>query len=339
MNHSETKGLYQRGNIWWFRPPMRDGVRPQPITLQTTDLTEAITRAKECRQSPVLTPAGELELEIDHFLAHKKQRKTYSESTARAKRNSLRAFVGWLPAGTAMGSVSNELVQKYYEHVLGRNSVATAHKALMDIRAWMRWALEIEKKIRRNPALGVREEPVIYEPCVLFCTKEQRDKLINECPREDLKLVLMLGFHAGMRKREIIEAVPDWFRMEEKRIVMRSTPTMVFNRYKRMRDLPMRRVLHTFLESYGMRSPFLLRPDVKRGKDLYRYDFDLPMQTYMKAQNMEWVTSKVMRHTYASLLVQRGESLFKVAKRMGDTTAVVEKHYAHLAPNDEDVEE
>jgi integrase len=120
----------------------------------------------------------------------------------------------------------------------------------MDIRSWMKWAWMVEKKIRRNPAVGVHQEPVVNERCELFCTAAQRDRLISECPREDLKLVLMLGFHAGMRKREIIEAVPSWFDLDEKRIVMRSTPTMIFNLHKRQRELPMREVLLNFLEKY-----------------------------------------------------------------------------------------
>ena len=57
--------------------------------------------------------------------------------------------------------------------------------------------------LRRNPAVGVNAVAVPDGARKRFCTKEQQDKLINECPREDLKLVLMLGFHAGFRKNEI----------------------------------------------------------------------------------------------------------------------------------------
>ena len=59
-------------------------------------------------------------------------------------------------------------------------------------------------------------------PFVLVCTTDQRDKLINECDGKNLKLVLMRGFHCGMRQREIIEAVPSWFNMEQRQATMRS---------------------------------------------------------------------------------------------------------------------
>ena len=101
----------------------------------------------------------------------------------------------------------------------------------------------------------------------------------------------------------------------------------------------MRQALYDFVTSYGLREPFMLQPQVKQGKSIYRYDFGKPFAEYMKAQDVEWVTPHVMRHTFASLLVQKGTSVFKVAKWLGDSVAVTENTYAHLAPGDADIEE
>jgi len=228
-------------------------------------------------------------------------------------------------------------VQAYYDEIRGRLSVATAHKALMDIRSFFKWQLSIAKAVRVNPVVGVHTEPVPPSARPLWCTRKQRDQLINTATREDLKLVLMLGFHAGFRKNEIIQAVPQWFQLELRAIDMRSTPTMRFNKFKKARAVPMEDTLYTFLQAYGLRSPFLLRPDVKQGKDRYRYDFDVVLQRHVREQGMEWVTAHVMRHTFASLLVQANKSIYKVAAWMGDTVKVVEEHYGHLAVYDSDI--
>ena len=50
--------------------------------------------------------------------------------------------------------------------------------------------------------------------------------------------------------------------------------------------------------------------------------------------DFSWITPHVARHTFASILAQKGESIYKIAKWLGDTTEVTEKHYAHLAPGD-----
>jgi len=90
---------------------------------------------------------------------------------------------------------------------------------------------------------------------------------------------------------------------------------------------------------YGLRSPFLIRPDIKHGKGIYRYSFHYPFEIYVRSKGMPWCTPHVMRHTFASLLLIDGRSLFKVAKWMGDSTAVVEKHYGHLCPSDDEIED
>ena len=54
--------------------------------------------------------------------------------------------------------------------------------------------------------------------------------------------------------------------------------------------------------------------------------------------NGQRVTAHVMRHTFASLLVQAGVSVYKVARWLGDGVEVVEEHYGHLAPKDSDIE-
>jgi integrase len=46
------------------------------------------------------------------------------------------------------------------------------------------------------------------------------------------------------------------------------------------------------------------------------------------------VTPNTLRHTFASWAIQRGVPLFHVAKALGHaSTAMVEKHYGHLAPD------
>jgi site-specific recombinase XerD len=209
---------------------------------------------------------------------------------------------------------------------------------LMSIRALFNDALE-GKQVRRNPASAVKERDLPETARVRYCDRDLRDKLIRESPTEELQYVLMCGFHAGLRKNEIIESVPWWFHLTLRHIDLRSTPTLRFNDKKQARDIPMRNIMHEFLSVYGLREPFMLRPDVSRGKNIYRYDFAKPFRAYMQSQAVPWVTPHVMRHTFASLLVIDGRSIFKVAKWLGDSVIVTEKVYAHLAPSDPDVEE
>jgi len=53
----------------------------------------------------------------------------------------------------------------------------------------------------------------------------------------------------------------------------------------------------------------MLRPDVDKGDAKYRWDFRRPYTEYMIEQHIRWCTPHVMRHSYASYLVQKGESI------------------------------
>jgi integrase len=172
---------------------------------------------------------------------------------------------------------------------------------------------------------------------LLFCSPEHRDKLIGNARSDEMKFILYSGFHARLRKNEIIEARPDWFDLERGALHVRATPSFR-PKDREARTIPLTSAFQAFLWSYGLRSPFMLRPDVEKGAALYRYDFRRPFREYVKGQDCEWVTPHVMRHTFASLLVSKGVSIYRVAVWMGDDVRVVQKHYAKLFPKDDDIE-
>jgi integrase len=134
-----------------------------------------------------------------------------------------------------------------------------------------------------------------------------------------------------MRALEIVEAVPWWFDLRAGQVHMRKTPTMKF-KDREERTIPLTAEFNRFLKRYGLRQPFMLHPENQHGLNRYRYDFTRPFRLYMKAQGCPWVTPHIMRHTFASLLASRGESIYQIAVWMGDDVRVVQKHYAKLLP-------
>ncbi len=107
---------------------------------------------------------------------------------------------------------------------------------------------------------------------------------------------------------------------------------------KEERTIPMADEFYLFLKKYGLRNSFMIQPDVVKGKGDYRYDFRKPYTGYMESLNLVWVTPHVMRHTFASLPASTGPSLFKIATWLGDTETTTAKHYAHLLPKDQNIE-
>jgi integrase len=152
-----------------------------------------------------------------------------------------------------------------------------------------------------------------------------------------LLFVLFCGFHAGLRKNEIIEARPFWFDLGNGLLHLRKTSTINF-KDREERTIPLTKAFSSFLVGYGLKEPYMLRPEVVHGVNRYRYDFTRPFAIHAKACELDWVTPHTMRHTFASLLASAGVSLYKISVWLGDAPRVVDGRYARLKPRDEDIE-
>lgn len=329
------RGLYLRGRVYWLAI-QRNGKR-YFITLETPDLTEAVRRSEIMRQNLELESGAPLNAEIDRFIAYKVRQQEYTRSSAVTKRNKLLLFAASLPPGATATTVTTRQVQRFYDDALERTADTTALGYLMAVRAFFRWAIEVARIARRNPARDVKLAKTIGRARKDFCPFDLRDQLIREAPTDELKFILFCGFHAGLRFQEIVEARPFWFDLDAGRLNLRKTTTINF-KDREERSVPLTLEFQRFLQSYGLRAPFMLRPDVTHGKWLYRYDFRASFMRYMRAQNCEWVTPHTMRHTFASLLVSVGESIYKVAVWLGDEVGTVQKHYGHLTPDNHGIE-
>jgi integrase len=329
------RGIYTRGNIYWLTI-QRNGKR-HFITLETTDPAEAVRRAEAMRNNVDLELGAPLNVEIDRFITYKIRQQEYTRSTALTKRNKLLLFAASLPADSTAATVTTHQVQRFYDRALERTADTTALGYIMAVRAFFRWAVEVARIARRNPVKDVKLARTIGRARKDFCSFDLRDRLIANAPTDELKFILLCGFHAGLRFQEIVEARPFWFDLTAGRLNLRKTTTINF-KDREERSIPLTLEFQSFLKSYGLRAPFMLRPDVPHGKWLYRYDFRASFMKYMRDRECEWVTPHTMRHTFASLLVSAAESIYKVAVWLGDEVGTVQKHYGHLTPDNHGIE-
>jgi site-specific recombinase XerD len=235
-----------------------------------------------------------------------------------------------------LAAIRTEEVERYYRHLQQRVSESTAQGYITTLRSFFNRQVEL-KRIRSNPVRGLKLARLDQKSRLLFCSPEQRDRLIKNAPTDEMRFILYAGFHAGFRKNEIIEARSDWFDLERGALHVRATESFR-PKDREERTIPLTTEFKEFLRRYGVRAPFMLEPLVEKGAARYRYDFRRPFCEYMKKQGCEWVTPHVMRHSFASLLVSKGVSIYKVAVWMGDDVRVVQKHYAKLLPKDDDIE-
>jgi len=339
---AKIKGINQRGKIYWLRT-QKNG-RLLQMSLETEDYVEAVKKAALILQKPDLNPTQGLKADLALFTKYQLEHHLWTESTEDSKGAVLQKFGRWCH-WLATDEIRPRHVLDWYEALRKEKKKngeplheGTAHTYLNALRSFFKWAVEQKPPIaRENPVVGLNLGQVLHAPRRKFCTYEQRDQILAGAPNDDLRFILYCGFHAGLRKKEIIEARPEWFDIERGVLHVVQTATFV-PKDKEDRTVPLTAEFKKFLTGYGLRSPYMLKPDVKKGKSVYRYDFDRPYFNYLVPLGYRWVTPHVMRHTFGSLLASSGCSIFKIAVWMGDEVRTAQKHYAHLLPVDSDIE-
>ena len=164
-------------------------------------------------------------------------------------------------------------------------------------------------------------------------------KAIAEATDPELKFILYCGFHAGLRKSEILAARVFWFDLEAGILHVQNEPEAGFIlKDRENRPVPLTDEFKEFLTTYlAGRDPmsYALRPE-DNGKGEYRYDFKRAIASHFRKCGVTCTTHD-MRRSFASNLVSKGMSIYKVAKYLGDGIVVVERSYGHLAPADQEI--
>lgn len=327
-------GIYKRGDVFWMSH-RQEGKR-RWISLQTTDLAEALTRAQEIRDRPITPFKGTICELIPRFIEFKKRNNIYSRESQESKFYILRQLGKRFPDVPA-SNITEKQMQLWYDELARQIKPSTAESYLMAARSFFKWCIDIERIRGTNPARTVRVIRVDRKARLRFCTPEQRDILIANTKDADLKFIMHCGFYAGLRKNEIIEARADWFDLKNGLVHVRKTNTFR-PKDRDERSIPLAKAFANFLRAYLPENGFCLKPEVPHGRAHYRYDFRFPFKQYMKSQKMLWVTPHIMRHTFASILASRGVSIFKISEWLGDDVRVTQRHYAKLLPGDRDIE-
>jgi integrase len=148
---------------------------------------------------------------------------------------------------------------------------------------------------------------------------------------DDLRFILQCGFNAGLRRKEISEARTDWFDLNKGLLHVFSNHSFT-TKDKEGRTIPLKKSFLEFLKTYLVgKTGYVLAPNKVKGKGAYRFDANRRVRSHFGTCKVR-CTWHDMRRSFASNLVSKGESIYIVAKWLGDGVAVVERSYGHVAP-------
>lgn len=324
------KGLYKRRRKWWFAFTYR-GVRHR-LSLGVEHEADAINQAMKILANPAPFISGREFAEelMEEFLSLKAAR---GVSSAWIEEERLRIGAFFRSQRVRHPSeIDRGRVVRWADSHWQRNP-ETGNAYLSTVARFTRW-LHDHGHLAVDPCPGVPRMKVRTRARSRFLSRDECRRLLAATDDRDLKTAIFLGLHAGLRKGEVLAAAPHWLDLPGRLLHVQASADWQ-PKDRDNRTIPITAEFAEFLAAAPVPGPYLAWPD-KRGTGRYRFDFRKPFSRALAAAGID-CTFHDLRRTFASLHVSAGTSIYKVAKWLGDGVVVVENHYGHLTPADDEI--
>lgn len=322
-------------SVWYFHRMVRG--RRVWISLETDELSEALRKKAYLEGNEELTDSGRISDEVERYMAAVGPR--LSEVTLPKIRSALKRLVTDLkdlPMTRVTPADANDYA-KGLSKVVGSETVRTY---LTHAKALFGWCRE-SGFLRTNPFDLVEIPTQKRRPRQRWVRPWDSDRLIEKCTRPDLKFVLLAGFHAGMRRNEIVHARPEWFDFHHHVIHISLMPRELAERRgldyfepkdRTERSIPLSGPFEEFARDYVDPAwDYCIGQGRRKRRNAYRYDFRRPFDEFMAAQGFSWVTIHGMRHSFIGTLYSSGKvSTGLISEWTGDREVTLDGSYKHV---------
>lgn len=276
-------------------------------------------------------------LKVEDFLNYLRLERNYSKLTVKSYREDLREFELFfknIEDAMSWESVDSDVIRDWMEFLMDKgNSVASVNRKLSALRSFYRYALRREL-VESDPVHEI-QGPKRKKPLPQFLKEKEVDQLLDSVMWDDnyksiLARTLILTFYStGIRLSELIG-------LEDKDVNFMTRELKVTGKRDKQRIIPFGDELSLALQSYMDR----------RDKEIDKQDAALFLTTkglcmtssqvrYIVRQNLAKVSTlkkkspHVLRHTFATAMLNHEAGLESVKKLLGHESLSTTEIYTH----------
>ncbi len=248
-----------------------------------------------------------------------------------------------------------------------RGSLGTHNRTLTVFKKFYAWLVATERH-DANPFKNIKRLKERKDTPIVYCTGSERDEMIELAKATGWPewTAVFIAFHTGMRREEVANLLWSDVKFDTGAINVTKSKTGL------PRTFPLPTVVENFLNGIPERTGYVVA--VARGQSrlgrfnslmnrmkkdktvalLKQWNIEKPRPSRSKAFKGKWdefeaavlerkaeleselehIGWNVCRHTFASLKVQDGVDVQKVARWIGDTLETCLLHYAQFVPKD-----
>ena len=264
-----------------------------------------------------------MEKQIKLFLEFLENDKKLSSNTLQSYKRDITQYQEYIDKnGLNFLKIDNEDIDKYFEYLKAMNKkTSTISRNLATIRSFYQFLLRT-KKIKKDPTVGV-QSPKVEKKVPSILSSQEVELLLEQPKTVDLKgirdkAMLEFAYATGMRVTEIISLNIDDVNLEDAYVVCNSG-------FKK-RNIPLGSISKKALEEYIKSARPILIKDEKvealfvniNGKRLTRQGFWKIVKFYKEQAHItKEITPHVLRHSFATHLLQNGADLKAIQTMLG----------------------
>ena len=266
-----------------------------------------------------------MDKQIDNFLEFIKTDKKFSDNTLQSYRRDIVQYQNYIEENNLNYSkMEQDDIKAYLQHLQDLNKKAsTISRNLASIRLFYQFELR-NNKIKNNPTDGI-QSPKIEKRTPSVLTSQEVSLLLEQPKNVDLKgtrdkAMLEFAYATGMRVTEIISLNVSDVNLVEGYVTCKSS-----NKTKQ-RNIPLGKMSLNALKEYIEEArPVLIKTDKEQalfvninGKRLTRQGFWKIIKYYKEQAHItKEITPHVLRHSFATHLLQNGADLKAIQAMLG----------------------
>lgn len=264
-----------------------------------------------------------MEKQIKLFLEFLENDKKLSSNTLQSYKRDITQYQEYIDKnGLNYLKIDNEDIDKYFESLKAMNKkTSTISRNLATIRSFYQFLLRT-KKIKKDPTIGV-QSPKVEKKVPSILTSKEVELLLEQPKNIDLKgirdkAMLEFAYATGMRVTEIISLDITDVNLEQSYVVC--------NAGSKKRNIPLGSLSLKALKDYIEKArPILIKDDNVaalfvniNGKRLTRQGFWKIVKFYKEQAHItKEITPHVLRHSFATHLLQNGADLKAIQTMLG----------------------
>lgn len=264
-----------------------------------------------------------MEKQVKLFLDFLKDDKKLSDNTLQSYRRDIEQYEKYVSDNKINYlKVTEETILEYMEYLREENKKeSTISRSLASIRSFYQYLIRV-KKIKKDPTMTI-ESPKINKRTPNILTSKEVELLLDQPKDVDLKgtrdkAMLEFAYATGMRVTEMISLDIDDVKLDEGYVVCRGR--------SESRNIPLGSMSLKALKEYiDDARPYLIRDESEEalfvnvnGTRLTRQGFWKIVKYYKEQAHIEKdITPHVLRHSFATHLLQNGADLKAIQTMLG----------------------